>query len=155
MGKRGPRPEPRTISLAKGSWRAKKRPGEPTEVSGPMTSPEWLTGTVALAVWKATESVLIARGCSSPAYNAFLACFAQAHLDLVDALAIIASEGSILTGGAGGSYLHPAVNLRNRAVETIAKFGREFGLSPTSIRDIQATSKPADAHGDKRRKFFG
>jgi P27 family predicted phage terminase small subunit len=142
------------IQLAKGTWRAKKRPGEPTDAQGTMVKPDWL-GPIARAVWDRQILVLRARGCESPAYSDFLALYSQAHQDLHDATALIAADGvCIVSEKTGGQYLHPAVALKNKAVDTIARFGREFGFSPTSIRDIQAGTPP-DKNADKKRKYFG
>jgi P27 family predicted phage terminase small subunit len=120
-----------------------------------MVRPEWLNGDVAIDTWNRLIAVLQGRGCESPAYIDFAAQYAQAHQDLHDARAIVAADGAVLSSEkTGGAYLNPAVALRNKALDTITKLGREFGLSPTSIRDIQAGTPP-DANADKRRKFLG
>lgn len=59
MGKRGRPPIPTAILKARGSWRAKIRPGEP-EVDEPMipTPPDWLTDANALECWNRLRPLL-------------------------------------------------------------------------------------------------
>lgn len=152
MGKRGPRPEPRTLQIAKNTWRAKKRPAEPDEVDGEMERPEWL-GPIAAEKWDQMIPILVGRKTVSPAYVDFLAFYCQAHQDYHDACRVIEDQGEFVHSEKGGVYQHPAVGMRNKAIERIAKFGREFGLSPTSIRDIQVNSSGKKETGKKR--FFG
>ncbi len=153
MGKRGPRPEPLAIRLAKGTDKKRPRPAEPNEVGGEMVRPEWL-GPIASAVWDSTLTVLRARRTVSPAYIDFLAVYCQAHQDMHDAMDIINEEGRFVHSDKGGVYQHPAVGMYGKAIERIGKFGREFGLSPTSIRDIQANAEIPESES-KKRKFAG
>lgn len=152
MGKRGPRAEPRTLAIAKGSWRAKKKPGEPDEVTGEMVRPYWL-GPLATEKWDELIPIMQGRGTYSPAYVDFLAAYCQAFEDMRHADDAIRQNGSeyLESEKTGALYLHPAVGIKFNAIDRMAKFGREFGLSPTSIRDIQADKAPA---ASSKKRFF-
>ena len=152
MGKHGPRPEPREQQILKGSWRAKKRPFEPTEVAGEMVKPGWL-GPIASAKWDEVMAVLIGRNTISPAYVDFLAAYCSAWQDYFDAIATIKQRGEFLLSATGGVHQHPAVGKKQKAIADIGRFGREFGLSPTSIRDIQVSAVKTQDQGKQR--FFG
>lgn len=151
MGKRGPRPEPLSVRIAKGTERKRPRPEEPVEVVGEMPKPEWL-GPIASAKWEEMIAVLAGRNTVSPAYVDFLALYCQAHEDYHHACETIDREGEFVHSEKGGVYQHPAVGMKHKAIERIAKFGREFGFSPTSIRDIQVTAAESKKTGKER--FF-
>src|SRR6266851_3520845 len=131
MGKRGPRPDPKSICIAKGTERKRQRPAEPDEVQGEMPKPEWL-GPLASVKWDEMMAVLEGRKTVSPAYVDFLSLYCQAWQDLHDAEETIESDGEFVHSDKGGVYQHPAVGKKHKAIERIAKFGREFGFSPTS-----------------------
>jgi P27 family predicted phage terminase small subunit len=144
MGKRGPRPVPKTLRIARGTDKKRPRPNEPEEVSGEMIKPEWL-GVFASEKWDELIPILRGRRTYAPAYVDFLAAFCQAYDDMRRADAAITANGDeyLTSEKTGALYLHPAVGIKLNAIDRMAKFGREFGLSPTSIRDIQADKEKA------------
>jgi len=139
MGKRGPRPTPQAILKAVGSRKAASRPNEPTPVPGAPPKPEWLD-EIASAKWDEIVPLLMARGCMDVIYGDFIAMYCQAHQDLHDAIAIIKREGSTCISEKGGAYQHPAVSQKQGAMDKILKFGKEFGISAASVRDVTKTA---------------
>ena len=137
----------------KGTERKRPRPDEPDEIEGDMTKPDWL-GPIASAKWDEMVPVLVARKTVSPAYADFLAVYCQAHQDLHDAMETIERDGMYIVSEKGGMYQHPAVGVKHKAIDRIGKFGREFGLSPTSIRDIKVNG-PKETPNKKKRFFAG
>ena len=138
MGKRGPRPIPKATLAARGSRKASSRPGEPDPAEGVPTKPKWL-GTVASAKWDEIVPALVELGVMAVIYGDFIAMYCQAHQDLRDAMKIIESEGMICVSEKGGAYQHPAVSMKQSAIDRIAKFGREFGMSASAVRDVTKT----------------
>lgn len=153
MGKRGPRPTPKALQIARGTERKRPRPNEPDEVAGEMMKPEWL-GPLASEKWDELIPIMRRRGTYSPAYVDFLAAFCQAYEDMRNADNTLRQNGSeyLVSNRTGNQYLHPAVGIKLNAIDRIAKFGREFGLSPTSIRDVQADKTQPETNSKKR--FF-
>ena len=150
MGKRGPRPTPAAIKLARGTYRA-DRDGSAEDVPGEMKKPAGL-GEIASAVWDRTMPVLEARKTVSPAYVDFLTLYCKAHQDMHDAEQVIQSEGMFCVAQSGEQYPHHAVVIKHKAADTIQKIGREFGFSPASIRDVAASPEAKGKQGKKR--FF-
>lgn len=152
MGKAGPRKQPRTLAIASGSWRGKKYPGEPDEVTGEMVVPHWL-GPDAREKWFELIPIMQGRGTYSPAYVDSLALYCQAFEDMRHADDAIRDNGSeyLVSEKTGALYLHPAVGIKFNAIDRMAKFGREFGFSPASVRDVQVNKTPTTS--DKKRFF--
>ena len=142
MGRRGPPPTPRSLLT---SWRASARPSEPEPSSATPEKPEWL-GPIASEKWDAIVPELVSLGVMATVYADFLAMYCQAHQDLHDAMKILGEEGMTCTSEKGGAYLHPAVSIKQNAIDRIAKFGREFGISPSAIRNVIKVPT-----GDKKR----
>jgi P27 family predicted phage terminase small subunit len=151
MGKRGPRPTPKATLAARGSRKAASRPGEPEPVSGLPQKPPWL-GEIASAKWDELIPALAEQGCMSATYGDFLAMYCQSHQDLHDAMKIISVEGMTCLSEKGGAYLHPAVAIKQNAIERIAKFGREFGMSAASVRDVTKTQTAKKTLANSARK---
>ena len=109
--------------------------------------------TMASAKWDEIVPLLAARGCMDAIYSDFVAMYCQAHQDLSDAMKLIESEGMTCLSEKGGAYLHPAVAIKQNAMERIAKFGKEFGISPASVRDVTVTktTKPTLATSARKR----
>jgi P27 family predicted phage terminase small subunit len=120
------------------SWRANARPNEPEPSASTPEKPEWL-GPIASEKWDEIVPELVKIGVMAVIYADFLAMYCQAHQDLHDAMELLSEEGMTCTSEKGGAYLHPAVSIKQNAIDRIAKFGREFGISPASIRGVIKT----------------
>lgn len=157
----GRKPLPKATLALRGSKYAKSRPGEPTPPEGSPVKPGWLQG-VASETWDRLIPILADAGVLSPLYADFLSMFCLAVEDLRKAEAIVKTEGMILKSEKTGSqYLHPAAGLKLNAIERLAKFGREFGMSPSAIRSVakvESKPKPArlavSARSRDKERFF-
>lgn len=144
MAKVGRKSVPKALLEQRGSRWAASRPGEPDARPGLPSKPAWL-GSVASEKWDEILPALEEMGVMAAVYGDFLAMYCQAHQDLHDAQEIINREGMTCQSEKGGAYMHPAVAIKQNAIERIAKFGREFGMSASSIRDVTKTTR-----GDKK-----
>ena len=129
---------PKSQLAARGSWKAKSRPSEPEAVEGVPVKPEWL-GLIASAKWDEIVPALVKQGVMAVLYGDFISMYCQAHQDFHDAMAIIKREGLVCFSEKGGAYQHPAVGIKQNAIREIARFGSDFGMSASSIRDVIKT----------------
>ena len=65
---------------------------------------------------------------------------------------IIEQEGEICESEKGGKYQHPAVGMKNKAIDRIMKFGRQLGVCAETIKHVQKAKKPETAN--KKKRFF-
>lgn len=99
--------------------------------------PEWL-GAIGQVKWQEIIELMMA----SEKFDVekldadCLSMYCEAHDDLHAAMEIVESEGAIATSHTGSLYPHPAVGMKNRAIERIRKFGRELGINP-AVRKAQ------------------
>src|SRR3990167_6988974 len=111
MGKRGPPATPLKVLQARGSWRGKPKPGQPSPVDGEFVKPDWL-GPIASAKWDEMVPLLRQKGCEAPDYSDFLAIYCEAHQEVHDAMEVIAKEGMLCVSEKGATYQHPAVGIK-------------------------------------------
>lgn len=142
----------KTLKIARGTLRKSRDVEEPHAVSGRPEKPDWL-GDVASAKWDEVVAILESEGQLSPTYADFIAEYCRAHQDVADASLIIEEEGLCCTSEKGARYQHPAVGMRNQAIDRIMKFGRQLGVSAQSIKFVQKTKKKEMPSSKKR--FFG
>lgn len=140
------------LKIARGTAR-KDRSGKviPARIGFP-NKPEWL-GLIASAKWDETVLILEAEGLLSPTYGDCIAMYCHAFQDLHNAERVLEAEGEYCHSEKGGIYQHPAVGVRNKAIERILKFGRQLGLTPASIMHVQKNEKHETPSTKKR--FFG
>lgn len=143
---------PKSIKLARGTYRRDRdaggeqqpQPGRPEKPSG--------MGPVASAKWDEIVALLEAEGQLSPLYGDFIAEYCRAHQDVADAERIIADEGEICVSEKGGRYQHPAVGMKNKAIDRLMKFGRQLGVSAQSVKHVQKAPKRETS--DSKKRFF-
>lgn len=129
---------PQAALSARGSRLAKLRPGEPQPDTAIPKKPEWL-GPIASDKWDEVVPALVELGVMAVVYGDFIAMYCQAHQDLHDAMQILNQSGMTCLSEKGGEYLHPAVSIKQNAIDRIARFGKEFGMSPSAVRDVTKT----------------
>jgi P27 family predicted phage terminase small subunit len=150
MGKRGPRPEPTIIKMAKGN--PGKRPlnkSEPKPPSDDITPPEWVTG-VARSKWDEVVPKLIGMGVMTNADIDTIARYCTMHEQYVkyleqvrrglDVLVIRDEKGKV-------KYMQstPAATMLMKLAASMLRIEQEFGLTPSARSGIGATQeKPKD-----------
>ena len=155
MGKRGPRPEPTIIKMAKGN--PGKRPlnkNEPKPAADAIHPPDWVTGK-SLDKWNEVVPKLIGMGVMTNADIDTLARYCTMHeqyvkyLDQVrrglDVLVIRDDSGKV-------KYMQstPAATMMTKLAASMLRIEQEFGLTPSARSGIGASNaeKPRDELAD-------
>ncbi|MCE9556764.1 MAG: phage terminase small subunit P27 family [Planctomycetes bacterium] len=110
--------------------------------------PTWL-GEVGQSVWREEAPKLHALGLLTAVDLRALALYCEAWEELFEARKSIESHGLIATSEKGGEYQHPAVGIKNKAIQRIKQFGAEFGMTPssrTSVTASKTTETPKSKH---------
>lgn len=152
MGLRGPPPTPSKVLEMRGSRLAKKRTGEPKPPAVKPSCPKWL-GKEARAEWRRQVKHLERLGLIAQLDRAMLAAYCEAWGEFVAAAQQVAVEGSTCKSPEGGIYQHPAVSIRNKAFERLAKCAQQFGFSPSSRARLHAPGEPEKEETSKSRFF--
>lgn len=109
-------------------------------------------GDVASAKWDQVIKHLEKESQLAPAYGDFIEMYCKAFQDLHDAESRLEIDGEYCQGEKGGVYQHPAVGVKNKAIERILKFGRQLGMSGASAPHVQKTEKKEET---TKKRFFG
>jgi P27 family predicted phage terminase small subunit len=118
----------------------------PKPVEGVPRPPSWLSRP-AKAEWRRAAAQLAERKVLTTGDLAALETFCSAKGRLVQAEAVLATEGLIVTSANGAPTKHPAVAIANEASSIIKTLGAALGLTPASRRRA-ATEEAKDA-GDR------
>ena len=157
MGKRGPRPEPTIIKMAKGN--PGKRPlnkSEPKPPSDDITPPEWVTG-VSLEKWAEVVPKLVGMGVMTNADIDTIARYCTMHEQYVKYLAQVRRGLDVLVirddkGKVKYMQSTPAATMLTKLAVSMLRIEQEFGLTPSARTGIATTqSKPQD----DLEAFFG
>lgn len=147
MGRRGPKPKPTAIRVREGNpGRLPINADEPLPPIWPQcpTAPEWL-GDIGRAKWTEVAPTLLGVGCLTVADYDLLAMLCEAHDELHAAMAEIAEHGRVAYSDKGSAYQHPAVGIKNKAIQRIRQFGNDFGMSPAARTGLKVgTAEGAD-----------
>lgn len=133
----GPRPKPTKLKLLEGN--PGKRPinhSEPKPEAKIPNCPSWLDD-VAKAEWKRVIPDLAGAGLVTTIDRSALAAYCVAFSTAKSAEEIIQREGLTFTMENGYTQQHPAVGIRNNALEMMRKFMAEFGMTPASRSKIK------------------
>lgn len=139
MGKRGPKPKPTALRLLEGN------PGhKPINESEPkperaawLEAPEWL-GDHGRAKWFALVPHLGAVGLFTVLDADALAMYCEAWDEFFAARAEIEASGIVACAGSGAEYQHPAVGIKNKAIQRIRQFAQDFGMTPAARQGLNA-----------------
>jgi len=156
MGKRGPRPEPTIIKMAKGNpGKRRLNKSEPKPPSDDIQPPDWVTGK-SLEKWQEVVPKLVGMGVMTNADIDTIARYCTMHeqylkyLDQVrrglDVLVIRDDAGKV-------KYMQstPAATMMTKLAASMLRIEQEFGLTP-SARSGLSGKKPQDQ--DELTAFF-
>lgn len=140
MGKRGPAAKPTALKLLEGN--PGKRCINQSEPKYNLSEkgrkpPPWL-GKHAKAEWKRIFPLLEKNGLVTDADYMTLCAYCQNVDTWICAEKQKRVEGITTTTSNGCEIQHPAVGIANTAMTNMLKFGREFGLTPSSRSDLSA-----------------
>jgi P27 family predicted phage terminase small subunit len=154
MGKRGPRPEPTILKIAKGNpGKRRLNKDEPKPAIDSIQPPEWVTGN-ALAKWNEIVPQLLAMGVMTNADVEPVARYCTMHeqyvkyLDQVrrglDVLVIRDEKGKV-------KYMQstPAATMLNKLSASMLRIEQEFGLTPSARTGIVANKQEDNTEADQ------
>ena len=130
-------PTPNAILKNRGSRRVRK--SEP-EFTGGIGAPIRELSGVALTTWKEVSAELASVGIGSRVEAAALTCYCEAVADFVQACNDLDRMGMVVQTERGYTR-NPACLIKNAAMQMIAKFASEFGLTPASRAKVQGPPK--------------
>ena len=156
MGKRGPRPQPTIIKIAKGN--PGKRPlnhAEPKPAANAVEPPSWVSGK-SLEKWQEVAPKLLAMGVLTNADVETLARYCTMHEQFVKYLDEVRQGGDVLVvrdeaGKVKYMQSTPAATMLMKLAASMLRIEQEFGLTPserTGIATTQAKRK------DELEEFF-
>jgi P27 family predicted phage terminase small subunit len=155
MTKRGPSPLPTAIRKLRGTERNRpKNEREPMPETAEPPCPSWLPAG-AKREWSRLVPELLELGVLSRVDRDALAGYCIAVDNLRVATETIAEEGRYQKTPNGYQAEHPAVAAQKRALETIRKFGAEFGLTPASRTRVQVADDGTGGSDETEQFLFG
>ena len=152
--RRGPKPIPTKLKLARGSRRVgdlNDGGTEPRPEPSTPTCPAHLT-TAARAEWKRIVPELERLGLLTRLDRAALSLYCVAYGRWAEAEKQAAVLGMVVKTKAGSLIQNPYLGIANRAAKQMHELLVEFGMSPSSRTRVSAT-KPTDAD-DAKMRFF-
>ena len=156
MGKRGPRPEPTIIKMAKGN--PGKRPlnkSEPKPAADAIEPPDWVTGK-SLEKWREVVPKLVGMGVMTNADIDTIARYCTMHeqyvkyLDQVrrglDVLVIRDDSGKV-------KYMQstPAATMMTKLAASMLRIEQEFGLTPSARSGLSGSQPQQESIIEKFR----
>ena len=148
MGQRGPVPAPTKLKLLHGETRPSRLgPPDPQPREELPEPPGWLTPT-AREIWDRTVSELEAMGLAFAADRDSLVVYVNAVVNHARAQQLLDQSGVLLKGEHGGVVRNPANTVVNHNAAIIARFAREFGLTPSAR--VGLTGEPAEIEESRR-----
>jgi P27 family predicted phage terminase small subunit len=144
MSRRGPQRTPTKTLERRGSWLAKMRTGEP-ELSRKMPPcPDWLDAD-AHAEWERVVVELEAMGIVGATDYAVLTGYCQSWSQFKQASEMLAIDGSLHKPRTDGEVRrNPITFILKDSRESMLRFARELGLSPSSRAGVSAIAGGGD-----------
>lgn len=158
MGRRGPKPEPTILTLAKGNPSKKQiNTREPKPKSGKISPPKYLSGE-SLKCWKAIVPGLISTGVMTEADVSTLARYCTMFEQWLRYLAEVRAGNDILViynddGSVKYQQASPAATMQQKLATSMLRIEQEFGLTPSARTGIVAQTN--DQEDDPLARFLG
>ena len=153
MGERGPAPKPTALKVLEGNPGKRALPkNEPKPDASAPDMPQWLPED-AKAEWQRVAPELSRIGLLARIDGSALAAYCEAYSRWKQAVEMMASEGVTFVTQAGYVATHPAVGIANKAKAEMHRFGREFGLTPSSRGRMSLPGESEEA--DPMEKLLG
>lgn len=141
MGRRGPAPTPTALLERRGSWRAKKKTGEPRPERGRPPCPRWLSGD-AKKIWREIIPQLDQMGVLCRIDRNAVARYCTLWARWREAEEFIAEKGAVYarrdSEGRVKSFAQwPQVAIAEKLATQLLRLEQEFGLTPSARTRIQ------------------
>lgn len=146
MGKRGPAPKPTALKVLQGNpGKRQLNDSEPTfEKTDEILKPPSYLSTYAKKEWKRIAPMLIKNNLLTDADITTLAAYCQAYHRWIEAEKAIRIYGMVCKTDKGNIIQRPEVGIANKAMSEMVKYGKEFGLTPSSRSQLHI-EKPEEA----------
>src|SRR5210317_960083 len=157
MGKRGPKPQPTVLKLARGNPGCRKlNDAEPKPKADKIEPPKYLTGE-SLKCWKVITPGLIATGVMTEADVPTLARYCTMHEQWLLYLAEVRAGNDILVilnddGSVKYQQSSPAATMQQKLATSMLRIEQEFGLTPSARTGIVAQKN--DQEEDPLARFI-
>jgi P27 family predicted phage terminase small subunit len=112
----------------------------PEALEAPPEPPVHLSG-LARAEWDRTYPVLARNRLITEADVTAFSAYCQAYGRWQEAEELVSKQGIMILSPTNFPMQHPALAVANKAMEQIAKFCAEFGMTPSSRTRVQVGSK--------------
>ena len=151
MGKRGPKPQPTAIKLARGTLR-ERRKDEPQPPADKIVMPKHL-GKVARAKWKELLPLLEAVRVMTDADVEALARYCDTYEWWLATRAILKKDGCtypILNDGGEVKYIaqRPEVSIAHKLATQLRQLEQDFGLNPSARSSLSVAPEKPDTDED-------
>lgn len=152
MGKRGPKTKPTAIKRLEGNPGKRTLPeNEPEFSEANVLCPQYLSES-AKKIWQRVEGELRSARLLTAVDVDALAVYCTAVADHIDADEKLQKFGTVVRQGPQ-VIPSPYINIKNKAALLIARFGREFGFTPSSRADLGVIPKRSkESEFEKKRK---
>jgi len=164
MGRRGPKPTPTVIQLAKGDpgKRARRRVGTEPQPKGYPTAPRWLSREAA-SEWKRILRLAADLGGNgsewiTKADRAALAAYCQCYADYVQAEIKIRENGAVMEiETERGLYRQqtPWVSIKRGALDKMIQLANEFGFTPAARTRVNLKTEKEVEDSVEKAMFGG
>jgi P27 family predicted phage terminase small subunit len=142
VGKRGPKPAPKSIKIARGHQRCRINFEEPRVPSGVPEVPSMVAeNPLAFGEWRRLVPLLLEMNVLSAVDGAALGLYCLSFARWVEAEAEIKAGGLVLETANGNLHPSPYVGISERAMDRMRRFLAEFGLTPSSRSTVKAAPK--------------
>lgn len=148
---KGRKPKPTRLKVIEGNpGRRPLNAVEPRIAPAVPTPPEHLAPS-ALEEWHRLAPTLARAGILTHLDRAALGAYCAAYGTFTEAEAALRENGPVVTGYRGSQVVSPYIRVRDRALELMARFAAELGLTPSSRSRIHAA--PIEEF-DEADRFF-
>ncbi len=148
--RRGPKPTPTKLKLARGSRRIAGRIEPQPDPRAP-TCPSNLSD-VARKEWRRVAPELTRLGLLTHLDRAALAGYCQSWADFSEARRAIKASGLVVKSEGKDPIVNPYLKVSNTAAGLMQNFLSEFGMSPSSRTRVTAMAPIAT--DDRKQRFF-
>lgn len=134
MGKRGPSPKPTNLKVLQGNpGKRELNENEPKyNSSEELLKPPSYLSNYGKKEWKRISPLLLKNGLLTEADVSALAAYCQAYNRWLEAEKLIRTYGYTAMTDKGNIIQRPEVGIANKAMDEMLKYGKEFGLTPSS-----------------------
>lgn len=155
MGKRGPAPKPTNLKVLQGNpGKRELNKNEPKfPVDDELLKPPAYLSKYAKKEWKRIAPLLLKTKLLTEADVSALAAYCQAYHRWIENEKLIRTYGYTTVTDKGNIIQRPEVGIANKAMDSMLKFAREFGLTPSSRTNlhVQDPDKEKDPFMDFMR----